>query len=310
MTWLRRGWLFAIACAVVVAGRPALGVGVDLLDPGPTLSPELFTHAFVLHGIAWLGVLIASVLAIPTLVVRPGRGAVVLGAVALALWIVGVVLLASGHSPHDPMRVLAASLAFGALQIVMSLTDKTRDEIIAAAGALAAIAILIVPIHGARLPSSEVWMLATTALACGLAPGAIQRLGLSLVALALAPALALGWIATALVHLPHERFFPDSVAMVTPLPLAGAALLGALLLAVTRRRSDRLAHIAVALVAGGATLASSGFFVLGLQGMPRGYLAYPPELQPLHILVGIAAAVSAIGGLLLFAAFRRGMRAA
>lgn len=314
MTWLRRGWLLAIACALVVAAGSALVMRFDLLDPGPTLSADLFTHAFVLHGIAWLGVLTAAVLAIPTLVVRPGRRAVIVGAVALVLWVIALVLLvrlvflAWGQSPRDPMRVLAASLALGAVQIAMSLAGKPRDEIIAAAGALAAIAILIVPVHGARLPSSEAWLLATTVLACGLIPDAVKRVGASLVMLALAPALALGWVVTALVHLEHASHFQDTVAMVAPLPLTGAAAVGALVLAATRWRSPhrRLAHVAVALVASGATLASFGFFALGEQGLPRRYLAYISDYQSLQIIVGIAATVSVIGGLLVVEAFRRG----
>src|SRR5262245_31964008 len=83
MVWLRRGWLWMIGCALIIAGASALIMRFDLLDPEPTLAPELFSHAFALHGLMALGVLVAIVIAIPTLVVKPGRGAGMLGFLAL-----------------------------------------------------------------------------------------------------------------------------------------------------------------------------------------------------------------------------------
>jgi hypothetical protein len=82
MLWLRRAWLCAIGCALVIGGGSALVMRFELLDPEPTFAPELFGQTLVLHGLLSLGVLLAALLAIPTFVVKPGRGSVVLGCLA------------------------------------------------------------------------------------------------------------------------------------------------------------------------------------------------------------------------------------
>jgi cytochrome c oxidase subunit I len=82
------------------------------------------------------------------------------------------------------------------------------------------------------------------------------------------------------------------------------------LLAVTRSRLPQrgLAVVAAALITAGAGLTSIGFYLLGSRGLPRRYFAYLPEFQPLQILVGVAAAIAVIGGLVALEAFRRGSR--
>jgi heme/copper-type cytochrome/quinol oxidase subunit 1 len=121
----------------------------------------------------------------------------------------------------------------------------------------------------------------------------------------------LAWGATALLQVLHHDFpFHDTVGALSPLPVTGGALLNALLLAATRSRSphQRLLQAATTLITAGASLTSIGFFLLGSRGLPRRYLAYAPEYQSLQIVVGVAAAVAAIGAVVALEAFRRGTR--
>ena len=318
MNWLRRGWLAAIACAVVVAGGSALVMRFDQLDPGPTISPVTYGHALALHGLLAMAVLAGALLAIPSFVVRPSRTSVVLGALALALWAAAIVPLGAlavrdaqewgGHSPQQLLLVLAASLALGAAQLAVSLPATAGPQRIAAVGSLASLAIVVTPLVGRDLPTAFYWLLATTAIACALVPDAIPRIGRSFALLAIAPCLVLAWIATAAVHSVHTGYFHDTLGVLSPLPLTGGALLGALIIAATRTRSPhrRLAQIAAVLINTGASLTSVGFYLLGSRGMPRRYLAYLPELQSLQLLVGLAAVIAAVGCITALEAFRRG----
>jgi len=325
MLWLRRAWLCAIGAALVIGGGGALVMRFELLDPEPTLSPELYGHALVLHGLASLGALLAVVLMIPTLFVKPGRGSVVLGFLALALWLGAIAFLVGldlsgsqewpGFSQRSVLLALAASLGLGAAQIATSLpanADRpSRPQLVAAVGGLAAIAILALPLVGGDVPTAFHLLLATTAVAGGQIYDAARRGALSVVLLASVTCLVLAWAATAAIHVVHTSYLHDTVAVLSPLPLTGSALLGALLFAATRSRSPhrRLADVAAALITAGASLTSLGFFVLGVRGLPRRYFAYLPEHQSLQIVVGAAAAIAAIGCVVALEAFRRGTRA-
>ena len=297
----------------------------DLMDPKPTLSPELYDHAFTLHGLVSVGAMAAALIAIPVLVVKPGRGAVLLGSFALALWVgamaplIGLELRGSrewlGFSPRTALLALAASLALGAAQIAVSLpanSDRpSRPQLLAAVGGIAALGIVVIPLFAGEFPTAVHWLLATTAVACGSIHDAMKRVAPTLAVVATVPCLLVGWAATAFVHAVHtDVHLHDTVAMVSPLPVTGGALVGALLLAATRWRSPhrRLAYIGAALIAAGAGVTSLGFLLLGLRGLPRRYLAYSPEYQSLQIVVGAAAMVMAIGCLLALDALRRGTR--
>jgi heme/copper-type cytochrome/quinol oxidase subunit 1 len=318
--WLRRAWLWTIGCALLLGGGSALLMRFDLIDPNPTLSPQLYGHAFGLHGLVAAGGLLAAMLTIAVLVVKPGRGSVVLGFLALGSWVGAMAVLVGfdlrgahewpGFSPRSQMIMLGASAALGAAQIAVSLLARPgRPQIVAAAGGIAALVIVAIPLFGGGLPTSLVWLLATTAVACGLM--ATTRDATTLALVAILPCLVLGWVATALVHAVHTDVpFGDTVAVLSPLPVTGGALLGALLVAATRWRTPprRLAHVAVAVIAAGAGVTSVGFFLLGLRGLPRRYLAYLPEFQPLQILVGVGAVVTVIGCVLALEALRRGTR--
>jgi hypothetical protein len=322
---LRRAWLWTIGCALLLAGGSALLMRFDLVDPNPTLSPELYGHAFGLHGLVAAGGLLAAMLTISTLVVKPGRGSVVLGCLALGSWVGAMALLVGadlrgarewpGFSPRTPLLVLAASAVLGAAQLAVSLLPSSdrpgRPQVAAATGGIAALAIVALPLFGGELPTSFLWLLATTAVACGLVPDAKERGGTALALVATVPCLLLGWAALARLHTMHTDVpLHDTVAVLSPLPVTGGALLGALLVAATRWRSPsrRLAHVAVAVIAAGAGVTSLGFFLLGSRGLPRRYLAYFPEFQSLQILVGAAALVTVIGCVLALEAFRRGTR--
>jgi heme/copper-type cytochrome/quinol oxidase subunit 1 len=317
---LRRAWLWTIGCVLLIGGSSALLMRFDLMDPKPTLSPELYGHAFALHGLVSAGGLLAAMLAIPALVVKPGRGSVVLGFLALGLWVGAMALLISldlrgsqewlGFSPRSVLLALAASSVLGAAQIAVSLpANSDRPQLVAATGGITALAIVAIPLIGGELPTAVLWLLATTAIACGLIPDAMRRAATTLALVVIVPCLFLGWAATALVHAVHTDFpFHDTVAVLSPLPVTGGALLGTLLLAATRWRSPqrRLAHVGAALITAGAGLTSLGFFLLGLRGLPRRYLAYLPEFQSLQVIVGAAAVVTVIGCLLALEALRRG----
>lgn len=314
MLWLRRGWLGAIACALLVAGGSALLLRFELVSPEPTTSPELYGRALGLHGMLALGALVAALLAIPTIILTPGRGAAMLGAIALALWGVAVVWLTTldwlWYAPGNAVLVLAASLAFGAAQIAVSLPRNTADrtQLLAGGGALLAIALLAIPLARRELPNATYWLLATTAICGGVGPDALKREGASLAVVA--SALCLAWSATVLVDVVDVDYFHDTTAVVAPLPVMGAALFGALLLAATRLRTlDRtLAQLAIALTAAGSILTSLAFFILGSRRMPRRYFAYLPEFQSMHVVVGVAALIAAVGAVLSVAAFARGQR--
>jgi hypothetical protein len=297
----------------------------DLVDPNPTLAPELYGHAFELHGLVAAGGLLAALLTIPTLVVKPGRGSVALGCFALGSWVAAMALLVGadlrgahewpGFSPRTPLLVLAASAVLGAAQIAASLLARSdrpsRPQIVAAGGGITALAIVAVPLFGGELPTSFLWLLATTAVACGLIPEAGNRDATTLAVVAITPCLLLAWAALARLHTMHSDVpLHDTVAVLTPLPVTGGALLGALLVAATRWRvpSRRFAHVAVAVIAAGAGVTSLGFFLLGARGLPRRYLAYFPEFQSLQIIVGAAALVTVVGCVLALEAFRRGTR--
>jgi heme/copper-type cytochrome/quinol oxidase subunit 1 len=320
--WLRRAWLWTIGCVLLLAGGSALLMRFDLMEPKPTLSPSLYGHAFGLHGVVAAGGLLAAMLAIPALVVKPGRGAVVLGFLALGSWMGAMAVLVSfdlrgayewpGFSPRSELLVLGASAALGAAQIGVSLLARpSRPQIVAAAGAITALAIVAVPLFGGALPSSVCWLLATTAVACGMFIDATTRGATILALVAIIPCLVLGWAVTLLVDaVPTDVPLHDTVAVLSPLPATGGAMLGALLVAATRWRtpSRRLTYVAVAVIAAGAGVTSLGFFVLGLRGLPRRYLAYLPEFQPLQILVGAAAVVTVVGCVMALEALRRGTR--
>lgn len=93
---------------------------VELIDPGGTLSPAVYSHALALHALTMLGVFVAAFVAIPTLVIRPGRGVIVLGGLALVVWaaMMAFFLIVSfapadwvAGSPLGPSSLRAASVA-------------------------------------------------------------------------------------------------------------------------------------------------------------------------------------------------------
>ena len=308
MIGLRRAWVWAIACAAVLAGGGVLVMRFELLDPAPTLAPETFGHALGMHGMLSLAVLFAALLAISVLL---AKRAVVLGVLALVLWAVAIATLVGlglrgspSVSPHAFFLVLAASLVLGAAQLAVS----QRVNELPVVATLVAIAIVVVPLVRGELPTAMFWLLATTAVAGGLIPEGARRMGWTFVLLAIVPCLVLAWVMTGLAHPDDTIHLHDTVAVLSPLPVTGAAMFAALLVAATRSRMPhrQLAHVAAALITAGATLTSVGFFALGARGFPRRYFAYLPEYQSLQVVVGVAAVIAMIGGVVAAEAFRRG----
>jgi heme/copper-type cytochrome/quinol oxidase subunit 1 len=316
MRWLRLGWLWAIGGALALAGGCALLMRFELLSPGPTLSPELYGHALVVHGFLAATVVLAGLLVVPTLRVLPGRGSVALGLLALVAWVaasgivIGVELgrwLPATTVSRVGVRLLAASLGLGAAQLVTSIpANPGRVARGTLAGGLVAIAIVLVPLLDGRLPSKTHDLVALTCVGGAAIYDATSRGALRLALIGVVPGLALAWVALARIASVHEVYVADTVAMLAPLPAIGAALLGALLVTASGLREPhwRLASIAVGLLSAGGGLASITFFELGSSGMPRRYFAYPPEFQVAQIVLGVAAVVAAIGCVLALAAFR------
>lgn len=318
MLRLRRAWLVAIACTATVGGGSALLVRAELVDPGPTLPPTVYGQALALHALTMLGVLLAAVVAIPTLVIRPGRGAVVLGTVAFALWAAvmaffTIAALAPGDwitgSPFGPssLRAAIAALAIGAGmgvgQLAASLPANAgvqgRRNAVAAIGAILALAILAIPLAAGALPTTFYLLAATTLAACGVVPASLGSAAASIVWLALAPCLAAAWIAFAVLHTIDVAFLADTVAMLAPLPAVGGAALAAVFAAGAGERivRPRLARVAAVMFAGGTIATSAAFLLLGTRGLPRRYQQYADDFQPLQLVLGVAAAVTVAGAI-------------
>jgi hypothetical protein len=143
-------------------------------------------------------------------------------------------------------------------------------------------------------------LIAGTLAACSVIPLALGSVASTVVWLAMLPCLATAWITSAVLEAVHVGFLPDTVAMVSPLPALGAAVLAALFVVVAQDRTLllRRAQIAATLISVGAVATSTGFLFLGLRGMPRRYQQYDAIFQPLQIVVGIATVVTVLGALL------------
>jgi hypothetical protein len=59
---------------------------VELIEPDRTLRPTVYSHALAVHALAMFGVFIAAFVAISTLIICLGRGAIALGGLAFAVW--------------------------------------------------------------------------------------------------------------------------------------------------------------------------------------------------------------------------------
>jgi heme/copper-type cytochrome/quinol oxidase subunit 1 len=316
---LRRAWLIAIACVAALGGGSALVMRVGLVGPANAVSPASYDHAFVLHGMMMLGLLVAALIAIPTLVIRPGRGAIALGTVALALWAaVMAFFIIGGFAPADWLTgspfspgwlraaivTLAVAVGAAVAQVSVSLSANAgadnRPNAIAAIGGIVALVVVGIPLATGGFPTQLFLLIAGSVVVCTVIPAAMAGATGFIVWLAVAPCLAMAWIARALVEVPSDVYVHDTVAMVAPLPALGGALLAAVFAAVARDRvlRPRLAYVAAVTFAGGSCATSVGLLVLGMRGLPRRYYQYLDLFQPLQVVVGVAAAVTVIGAIL------------
>ncbi len=298
---LRRAWLIAIVGVAVVGAGAALAMRWELLDPGGTLTPYTYSGMFELHALAMVGVMIAAFVAIPSCLIRPGRGAVVLGVAFLAVWaivmayFVGAALapddvLAGPRWLHAANTTLGAGAIFAIAQLAMSIRPSAQR--IPAIAGLIALVIVAIPLVTGDPPTRSQLLAAGTLVAGSLALTARES---PLVWIAIAPGLATAWIITMIVQALHVSFLPDTTAVVAPFPALGGAVLAALFVAAA---PDRRPRVAAVLFTVGSISTSAGLLVLGLRGMPRRYQQYDPDFQHLHILVGVAAAVTVIGAML------------
>jgi heme/copper-type cytochrome/quinol oxidase subunit 1 len=312
---LRRAWLAAIACVALIGAASALAMRVELFDPGPTLSPTIYSHALAAHALAMLGVLVGAFIAIPTLITRPGRSAIVLGSVAFVLWaVVMAFFVVAACAPDDWLSsspftpgslraatlVLAIAVGAAASQLAASLVAAQNWQIAAAAiGAISALVIVAIPLATGELPTRLQLQIASTLAVASIVPASNGTVAASIVWTAAVPCLVAAWIALAILHGVHVSFVPDTVAMLAPFPAVGGAVLAALFVAAARERPLRLplARVAAAMFAVGAIATSAAFLRLGTQGMPRRYQQYDPLFQPLQIVVGVAAALTLLGAM-------------
>jgi heme/copper-type cytochrome/quinol oxidase subunit 1 len=312
--YLRRAWLIGIACVAAVGMGSALLMRINLVDPGPgqPLSPTAYSQVFALHGVAMFCLLVAALVAIPALVVRPGRGAIVLGSIAFAIWaLVSVLLVIAALAPSDWVSgsaltpgalraahiALAIAIGVAVAQLAASLPANSDGQsgamVAAAVGAIIGLAIVGIPLAVGSVPTSLYWLTATTVTVSSLIPALIGSRAASIVWLAVVPCLAAAWIATALVHV-SPVFLADTTAMVAPFPALGGAIFATLFVAACR---DRAPSVAAVVFAGGAIATTVLFIVLGMRGMPRRYAQYDTSFQPLQIAIGVAAAVTVLGAI-------------
>ncbi len=323
MRWLRLGWLVAIGCALVVGAGSALVMRFELLDPGPTLTIERYGFANSVHGFVMLCAMAGVLAAMPTLTVAPTRRSVALGAGGLAAWggaAVLVVQLASEKVGWDPpsspsraLMLLGASLAAGAGQLALGLTTRSNRDtgarIVVAVAMIVSIVIVAFPLVLGRVPDVTYWLIAAAGVAFACIVDEVTIGGGAFAWFVIAPSVVLAWSLTALLRsLTRDVHVLDTVAILSPLPALGAALLGALAHAVTRMRLPRrgIAHVGAMTLTIGAAMTSIGFVVLGSRGMPRRYWQYMPEYQTLQVLLGVAAALTVLGFVITVVAFVRG----
>ncbi len=325
VTWYRldvdrpaRVWLAAIVCIAAVGGGSAVLMRVELVDPGNTVSPAVYSHAFALHALTMLGLLVATFVAIPTLVIRPGRWASVLGSLAFAVWAAVMAffvivafapdrwITGSAFGPGSlraALVALAICAGLASAQLAASLPANAgvqgRRSALAAIGAIIALVIVGIPLATGALPTTFQLLTAGTLVVCSAVPASIGSGPTPIVWLSVAPCLAAAWIATAFLHGIHVSFLPDTVAMLAPYPALGGAVLATLFVAAARGRTPRpqRARVAAVLFAGGTIATSAGFLLLGTHGLPRRYQEYSDGFQPLQILVGVATAVTLIGAI-------------
>ena len=186
---LRRAWLVAIACVTVLGGGSALVMRVGLVQPTNTLSTSTYDHALTLHGLMMLGLLVAAFVAIPTLVIRPGRGAIGLGGVALVLWAaVMAFFIVGGFAPADWLTgspfspgwlraaIVTLALALGAAvaQLALSLRENAgaddRPNAIAAIGGIVALVLVGIPLATGAFPTQLFQLIAGTVVVCTVIP--------------------------------------------------------------------------------------------------------------------------------------------
>lgn len=305
---LRRAWLIALVIVATIGGGSALAMRAELFDAGRTLSPELYTSAFSLHAVAMTGVLVAALIALPTLILEPTRVVLVLGALAFVVWAAALVFLMrvafafdgwSAGSLHTALVVVAVGVGLAVAQQLGALyaNRAQRARVIVAAGSILALVVVGIPLAGGGFPHRMHLLIAGTLAACSIIPIGLASIASTIVWIAVLPCLATAWITSAVLEAVHVGFLPDTVAMVSPLPALGAAVFVALFVAVAQNRTLllRRAQIAAILIAVGAVATSTGFLLLGSRGMPRRYQQYDEIFQPLQVVVGIAAVVTVAG---------------
>jgi heme/copper-type cytochrome/quinol oxidase subunit 1 len=314
---LRRSWLVALIIVATIGGGSALAMRAELFDAGRTLAPELYSSVFSLHAVAMTGVVVAALIALPTLILESTHVGVVLGALAFVTWAAAIAFLMrvalavdgwTAGSLHTALVVVSVGVAFAVAQQLVALHANRahRARAIVVIGSILALVVVGIPLVGGDFPHRIHLLIAGTLAACSVIPMALASVASTIVWLAVLPCLAAAWITSAVLEAVHVGFLPDTVAMVSPLPALGAAVLAALFVAVAQDRTLvlRRAQIAATLLAVGAVATSTGFLLLGLRGMPRRYQQYDDSFQPLQIVVGIAAAVTVLGALLALRSMR------
>jgi hypothetical protein len=219
--------------------------------------------------------------------------------------LLGVGYATDGASPgslHAAFELLAiaAALAVGQLLAALRANVQPRPRALVTVGAIAALIIVAIPLARGGFPHRMHLLIAGTLVSCSVIPIGLASAAGTIVWIAALPCLAAAWITSAVLEAVHVGFLPDTVAMVSPLPALGGAILAALFLAAAQDRTLvlRRAQIAAILVAVGTIATSTGFLILGLRGMPRRYQQYDDIFQALQIVVGVATGVTVVGAIL------------
>jgi hypothetical protein len=326
---LRRAWLIAIACVAMIAGGSALVMRIDLLDGAGTLSPTVYGRSLAVHALAMVGVFVAAFIALPTLILpRVGRATIALGVLACAVWtaVTALFIGVAAFAPEDwldssrlgqqvvevAVVVLGATVGLGIVQLVSALPatfelERRNRTVAAFVGAIAALAIVGIPLATGDLPSRLHLLTATSVAACSVAPTTLASATRPIVWFAIAPCVATAWVMTAMIGQSDALFLDDTVAMLAPFPALGGAIVAALFAIAARERQVRpwLVRVGATMFAGGTIATSVWFLNLGTRGMPRRYHAYDDSFQTVQIAIGVATVVTLVGAIAAAASTRR-----
>jgi len=312
LRWIARAYL--IAGAIALVGGVVTGVVLEreLWTPELTGTAQGYNDTVVAHG--WFGIALFTPAALAGFaylavddVKRPAIGwlgfALWVVAIAIAAWLVASppeVLMAAS----DDGRVVAMRYMAGASGLVSAVhvAGGARERPVPFLIVLGLASVLAVVNLASQIPLLFAAVaLAITALAAGRGTAvAIYASG------ALLAALGDGFTTVIVAH--SDIYLADTYALVGIQHLLAMTLVLAMLAAVhawplVRRTPRGMPATAGALLVTAGSLAMCAAMVYtGMQGMPRRYMAYEPQMALGHRLTAIDAGIAIVGlGVVIFA---------